>query len=115
MSKDNLYTSKQAREKLMSGIKRASEVVAITMGTSGQNSILEDIRSPGYMVSNDGASILERIHFADPIEELGRKILSEAVGRANKASGDGSSTATLLTASILEEGRSISEKSPPLK
>ena len=111
--KDNLYTSEQAREKLMSGIKRASEAISITMGTAGANSILEDIRSPGYMVSNDGASILERIHFADPIEELGRKILSEAVGRANKSSGDGSSTATLLTASILEEGmKHIGEVAP---
>ena len=113
MAKDNLYTSEQAREKLMSGIKRSSEAISITMGTSGANSILEDMRSPGYMVSNDGASILERIHFADPIEELGRKILSEAVGRANKSSGDGSSTATLLTASILEEGmKHIGEVAP---
>ena len=111
--RDNLYTSEQAREKLMSGIKRASEAISITMGTSGANAVLEDIRQPGYLVSNDGASILERIHFADPIEELGRKILLEAVGRANKASGDGSSTATLLTSSILEEGmKHIGEVAP---
>jgi chaperonin GroEL len=113
MAKDNLYTSEQAREKLMSGINRANEAIAITMGTSGANSILEDFRSPFYMVSNDGASILERIHFADPIEELGRKILLESVGRANRLSGDGSSTATLLTSSILEEGmKHIGEVAP---
>ena len=112
-NRDNLYTSEQAREKLMSGIKRASEAISITMGTSGANAVLEDIRQPGYLVSNDGASILERIHFADPIEELGRKILLEAVGRANRASGDGSSTATLLTSSILEEGmKHIGEVAP---
>jgi chaperonin GroEL len=111
--KDNLYTSSEAREKLMSGITRASNAIAITMGSAGANSVIEDIRSPGYMISNDGASILERIHFADPIEELGRKILSEAVGRANKNSGDGSSSATLLTASILSEGvKHIGETSP---
>lgn len=111
--KDNLYTSEEAREKLMKGVQRASEAIAITMGTSGANAILEDIRSPGYMVSNDGASILEHIHFAEPIEELGRKILAEAVGRSNKANGDGSSTATLLTASILSEGmKHIGEVAP---
>ena len=86
LNRDNLYTSEQAREKLMSGIKRACEAISITMGTSGANAVLEDIRQPGYLVGNDGASIFERIHFADPIEELGRKILLEAVGRANKAS-----------------------------
>jgi len=112
-TRDNLYTSEQAREKLMSGIKRASEAIAITMGTSGSNSIIEDMRNPQYFVSNDGASILERIRFADPIEELGRKILFEAVGRSNRANGDGSSTATLLTASILEEGmKHIGEVAP---
>ncbi len=111
--KDNLYTSAEAREKLMRGISRASNAIAITMGTSGSNSILEDIRTPGYLVSNDGASILERIHFTDPLEELGRKILVESVGRANKSSGDGSSTATLLTSSILEEGmKHLTEASP---
>lgn len=110
---DNLYSAEESREKLMRGVQRASDAIAITMGTSGANAILEDIRSPGYMVSNDGASILERIRFADPIEELGRKILAEAVGRANKASGDGSSTATLLTASILSEGvKHIGETAP---
>lgn len=113
MAKDNLYTAEESREKLMSGIKRSSDIVAITMGTSGSNSILEDIRTPGYMVSNDGASILERIRFADPLEEMGRKILIEAVGRANKASGDGSSTASVLTAAILEEGmKHIGETAP---
>ena len=97
----------------MKGISRSSDAIAATMGTAGSNAILEDMRNPGYMVSNDGASILERIRFADPLEDLGRKILAEAVGRSNKANGDGSSTATLLTASILSEGmKHLTEASP---
>lgn len=102
--KDNLYTGTQAREKLISGITKAAAAVAVTMGSAGKNSILEDLHSPGYRLTNDGISILESIHFSDPVEELGRKILLEAVSRSNKASGDGSSTTCVLTAAIIEEG-----------
>lgn len=88
----------------MKGIQRCAEAVGITMGTAGLNSILEAIPNPGYDLTNDGITILESIKFADPLEELGRRILLEAVSKANKSSGDGSSTTTVLCAAILEEG-----------
>lgn len=102
--KDNLYLHNEAREKLMSGIKKAAEAVGGTMGTGGSNALIEAIESPGHLATNDGATILSSIRFADPIEEMGRKILLEAVSRANKQSGDGSSTTTVLTAAIIKEG-----------
>lgn len=110
---DNLHTGKEAREKLMNGIRKASQAVAVTMGTSGSNSLIEAIESPGHYATNDGATILGSIKFADPIEEMGRSVLHEAVSRANKNSGDGSSTTCVLTAAILEEGmKHIGEVSP---
>lgn len=102
--KDNLYVDDAAREKLMNGVKRIAHAVGGTMGTAGSNAIIEAMESPGHLMTNDGATILDSIVFADPIEDMGRKILREAVSRANKASGDGSSTACVLTAAILEEG-----------
>ncbi len=104
MTKDTLISGTEARNGLISGIRKASQAVAVTMGSAGKNSIIEDMRMPGYRLTNDGISILESIKFADPVEEIGRKILLEAVSRSNKQSGDGSSTACVLTASILEEG-----------
>lgn len=114
MIKTNLFTGEEAREKLMSGILKAANAVAVTMGTSGANSVIEALENPGHFVTNDGATILSRIHFEDPLEEMGRKILLESVGRANKASGDGSSTATVLTASILSEGIKYIGKLAPM-
>lgn len=110
--KDNLYTEEKARDGLINGIRKCREAVGGTMGTGGANSIIEAIANPGYMVTNDGASILNAIKLSDPLEELGRKILVEAVSRANKQSGDGSSTATVLTAAIIEEGVKHTEISP---
>lgn len=104
MTKDNLYVNNEAREKLMAGIRKAAIAVGGTMGTGGSNALIEAIENPGHLATNDGATILSSIYFADPIEDMGRKILLEAVSRANKQSGDGSSTTTVLTASIIEEG-----------
>lgn len=101
---NNLYLGEEARNKIVLGIKKAAQAVGSTMGTKGSNAIIEAIESPGYLNTNDGISILQAMRFGDPLEELGRKILLEAVSRANKQSGDGSSTATVLTAAIIEEG-----------
>lgn len=104
MHHDNLHTGEEARTKLISGIKKVANAVGSTMGTGGANAILEAIETPGHLMTNDGFSIANSIYLADPIEEMGRKILVESINRANKASGDGSSTTCVLTASIIEEG-----------
>ncbi|MBL0320512.1 MAG: hypothetical protein IPP74_14650 [Alphaproteobacteria bacterium] len=110
---DNIYKGSEARDKIIKGIQRCGEIVGGTMGSAGHNAILETFEMPNHLVTNDGATILESIHFADPLEEMGRRILLEAVKRANKASGDGSSTTCVLTAKILQEGiKHLGEVSP---
>lgn len=111
--KDNIYKGKEATDRIVSGIRRCAEAVGGTMGTAGHNAILECFEAPGHYTTNDGATILQAIHFEDPLEEMGRRILLEAVGRANKQSGDGSSTTTVLCAAIIEEGlKHLDEASP---
>ncbi len=100
--KDNLHFT--AQEKLQSGIAKVAQAVGRTMGTGGSNVVIEAIENPGYMATNDGYSVANAIYLADPIEDLGRKILLESINRANKASGDGSSTTCVTTASVIEEG-----------
>ena len=102
--KDNLFIKNGARARLMAGVHKSAAAVGGTMGTAGSNAVIEAIENPGYLMTNDGATILNSIRFADPLEDMGRKTLVEAVNRANKQSGDGSSTTTVLTAAILDEG-----------
>lgn len=101
---DNLYTGTEGRTGLMNGIKKVADAVGSTMGTGGSNGIIEMIESPGHLLTNDGYTIANSIVLADPIEDMGRKILLEAINRANKASGDGSSTTCVLTSAIIQEG-----------
>ncbi len=114
MQHDNLFVGNDARTRLVAGIKKAAQAVGSTMGTRGSNAIIQAIENPGYLTTNDGVSILQSIRFADPLEELGRNILLEAVSRANKQSGDGSSTTTVLTAAIIEEGLKYMDSHSPI-
>lgn len=115
LKEDTLYVGEEAREKLMTGIRKCAKAVGATMGTGGSNSLIEAMQTPGHLSTNDGATILESIRLVDPIEEMGRKILLEAVSRANKGSGDGSSTTCVLTAAILEEGLGFLKDTSPME
>lgn len=115
MRKDNLHTVEETRTKLASGIAKIANAVGATMGTGGSNVIIEAIESPGHLMTNDGYTIVKSIELSNPIEEMARKILLEAINRANKASGDGSSTACVLTAAIIEEGMKHVDKVHPME
>lgn len=115
MKNDTLYTGEEARSRLISGIRKVRDAVGGTMGTSGANAIVEAMEHPFHGVTNDGYTIASKIRLADPIEELGRQILVEAIERSNKASGDGSSTTTVLTAAILEEGLKHLDSASPME
>lgn len=111
--KDNIYSGQEALDKLMNGVRKVSNAVGITMGTSGSNSLVECIERPGHFSTNDGFTIANALKLADPVEEIGRKVLVEAINRANKNSGDGSSTTCVLTSAILEGGiKHLHEASP---
>jgi len=115
MRKDNLHSTEETRSKLASGINKIASVVGSTMGTGGSNVIIEAIEHPGHLATNDGFTIVKSIELSNPIEEMARKILLEAINRANKASGDGSSTACVLTAAIIEEGMKHTDKHHPME
>lgn len=112
--KDTVHIGAEARNKLIAGIRKTADAVKITMGTGGANAVIEAIENPGHLLTNDGWTIANSIHLADPLEEMGRKILLEAINRANKQSGDGSSTTCLLTAAILEEGIKHLDETTPM-
>lgn len=112
MKQDNYITGQEARERMFNGIKKASEIVGGTMGTGGYNGLVEVMERPGHLLTNDGITLLSALHFEDVYEEIGRIILLEAVSRANKSSGDGSSTTCVLTSAIIEEGLKVKDVSP---
>lgn len=100
--KNNIESN--AKYGLANGFRKCSEAIGVTIGPAGTNVIIEEALNPGFRITNDGVTILESISFENQMEELARRILLDAVQRANKQSGDGSTTTTLITSAILAEG-----------
>ncbi|HPN96392.1 MAG TPA: chaperonin GroEL [Candidatus Moranbacteria bacterium] len=102
MSKIIKY-NEEAREKIKSGIDQVADAVKVTLGPRGRNVILDKgFGSP--VITNDGVSIAKEIELEDKFENIGADLIKEVASKTNDAAGDGTTTATVLTQSIIREG-----------
>jgi len=103
MAAKQLLFSEDARKKLMKGVHQMADTVKVTLGPTGHNVIYE--RSYGApRVTKDGVTVAKEIELKDPFENMGAKLIKEVASRTSDKAGDGTTTATILTESILEEG-----------
>lgn len=114
-NKDNFYSGEEAREGLMLGVKKVSQIVGKTMGTYGSNVLIQAFENPGQYPTNDGFSVANSLKLMNPLERMGQSILLESINRSNKKSGDGSSTTCVLTSAIIEEGMKNIDKFSPME
>lgn len=97
---------KEARQKLMAGISLVEEAVAPTLGPSARYVMLErPYGSP--LVINDGVTIANDIESDDPYEMMGIRLVQEVASNAQSHGGDGTTTATLIAASLCRHGLSL--------
>lgn len=89
---------------IATGVQIATDIVKTTMGAKGNNVCLEQEDYPYISITNDGATIIDKIFLEDPCEKAGVQFLKEAVARSNANSGDGSTTTCVLLNAILQEG-----------
>lgn len=93
----------EARELLLSGIKKLADVVAVTLGPKGRNVGLE--KSWGApTITNDGSSIVKDISLKNQYENMGVSMAKEVVQKVKEKCGDGTTTATLLLRALVENG-----------
>lgn len=102
MSKLLLF-DEAAREKLLKGVNTLTEAVATTLGPKGRN-VAIDQKWSAPKVIHDGVSVAKEVELEDPFENMGAKLVKEAASKTNDAAGDGTTTATILTQSIVFEG-----------
>ena len=102
MAKTILFDQK-ARESLQKGVNTLANTVRITLGPKGRNVVLDKgFGSP--IITNDGVTIAKEIELADKFENLGAQIIKEVAEKTNDIAGDGTTTATLLAQSMINEG-----------
>lgn len=105
-----------ARSGLAAGVHKLSEAVKVTLGPKGRYVATQDDRSwKAPQVTNDGVTVAKDIDFANPVEQMGAKMVREVAGQTDNEVGDGTTTATLLTDALVSEGlRSIAAGADPI-
>jgi len=91
------------KKKLQKGVDAVANAVKVTLGPRGRNVIL-DKGFGGPMVTNDGVSIAREITLKDKFENMGAEIVKEVANKTNELAGDGTTTATVLTQAMFNEG-----------
>ncbi len=102
MAKD-ILASEEARKKLKAGVDKLADTVKVTLGPKGRNVVL-DKKYGSPNITNDGVTIAKEIELEDPYENMGAQIVKEVASKTNDSAGDGTTTATVLTQAIIDEG-----------
>ena len=101
-AKDVLFGD-SARKKMVAGVNILADAVKTTLGPKGRNVILD--KSFGApTVTKDGVSVAKEIELKDKFENMGAQMAKEVASKASDDAGDGTTTATVLAQSILNEG-----------
>ena len=102
MAKDVIFGD-AARQKLLKGVNVLADAVKVTLGPKGRNVVLD--KSFGApTVTKDGVSVAKEIELEDKFENMGAQMVKEVASQTSDVAGDGTTTATVLAQSILNEG-----------
>mgnify|MGYP003345584968 CR=1 FL=1 len=92
-----------ARAKIVAGVNVLADAVKVTLGPKGRNVVLE--RSFGApTITKDGVSVAKEIELKDKFENMGAQMVKEVASKTSDTAGDGTTTATVLAQSIVQEG-----------
>ncbi|MBA4031404.1 MAG: chaperonin GroEL [Planctomyces sp.] len=92
-----------ARVKLQRGVDTLAQAVAVTMGPTGRNVIID--KSFGNpVVTKDGVTVSKEVELDDPFENMGAKLVNEVASKTSDIAGDGTTTATVLARAIYSQG-----------
>src|SRR5258708_1559261 len=103
MSAKDVRFSSDARDRMLRGVEILNNAVKVTLGPKGRNVILD--KSYGApRITKDGVTVAKEIELEDKFENMGAQMVREVASKTSDNAGDGTTTATVLTASIMKEG-----------
>ncbi len=102
MAKDVKFGD-SARGQMLDGVNVLADAVKVTLGPKGRNVVLD--KSFGApTVTKDGVSVAKEVELQDKFENMGAQMVKEVSSQTSDAAGDGTTTATVLAQSIVNEG-----------
>jgi chaperonin GroEL len=103
MAAKEVRFSVDARDKMLRGVDILANAVKVTLGPKGRNVVLD--KSFGApRISKDGVTVAKEIELKDKFENMGAQMVREVASKTSDIAGDGTTTATVLAASIVREG-----------
>ena len=103
MAAKDVRFSTDARDRILRGVEILNNAVKITLGPKGRNVVIE--KSFGApRITKDGVTVAKEIELSDKFENLGAQLVREVASKQHDNAGDGTTTATVLAASIAREG-----------
>src|SRR6476619_4456077 len=103
MSAKEVKFSVDARDRMLHGIDTLTHAVRVTLGPKGRN-VLLDKSFGAPRITKDGVTVAKEIELEDKFENMGAQMVREVASKTSDNAGDGTTTATVLTASIMKEG-----------
>ena len=108
MNPKELSFEQEGRDKLLNGITTISKAVKSTLGPLGRTVLIESPNhTHGITVTKDGVTVAKSIDLEDPVENLAVRMMKEAAERTATSAGDGTTTAIVLTESLVKEGMQL--------
>jgi chaperonin GroEL len=99
----NICFDIDARKKMENGVNKLADTVKVTLGPKGRNVVLD--KSYGTpLITNDGVTIAKEVELEDRFENMGAQLVKEVATKTNDVAGDGTTTATVLAQSLIQEG-----------
>ena len=86
---------------MLTGVNTLANAVKVTLGPKGRNVVMDIWGSKNY---KDGVSVAKEIELEDKFENMGAQMVKEVASKTNDNAGDGTTTATILTQAIVNEG-----------
>ena len=91
------------RDQLLSGVNKMANAVRVTLGPKGRNVLIE--KSFGApLVTKDGVTVAKEIEIENKLENMGAQMVKEVASKTSDVAGDGTTTATVLAQTIVNEG-----------
>jgi chaperonin GroEL len=103
MSAKDVKFGDNARTEMLDGVNTLANAVKVTLGPKGRNVVLD--KSFGApTVTKDGVSVAKEVELENKFENMGAQMLKQVASQTSDEAGDGTTTATVLAQSIVNEG-----------
>src|SRR5258708_30767226 len=103
MASKEFFFHSTERGAILRGVRILSDAVAVTLGPRGRNVVIEkSFGSP--TITKDGVTVAKEIDLENKFENMGAQMVKEVASQTSEKAGDGTTTATVLTRAIYEEG-----------